>query len=377
MAADWTTNDEARARVVTLLGKAGVPLELAVAEITSRVTVELTRGNDVFAWSEPLVYESPQDPGIFREVDRLFVLYQELELDERTGVGLSFNAPIECKVREDVEMFLFRTEQVQVIKRFPIFGEFIGSRLGRRLRSTFGPLDQLAVGQFVSLKITSGRTPHAVEKEELIYKAGGAVYDFVGSELRTSHAERDFEAELVHDLGIFTAFNKFKEAKNWPWKFAFQHWINVIDEQLVADFNDASHPGQVTYGVHGHLPIVCVNSPLHEAKWNSERTDDTQFSTIGAAVTIIRKLHWPGPDRYYLQAQSPELPVVVTNPENLPAILRLLDAWRIAVREALTAAPPDEKARWRLEAGLFRAAHRAFESEDSLPYRSDHDFSSD
>ncbi len=369
---DWLSNRKARARVVALLAKAGVPLELEVAKVVSEVVEEMSGTTGIFPSSETVVYEPPDSPGTYRELDRLFQLYQEVVLDDRTGLQLLVSAPIECKSREDVELFLFPTDRTRALKRFPLFGDFIGSRLGSRLRGTLAALRQENVGSLVALKIKNGSTPGSVEKEELVYKAGGAVYDFAYSDMQGFNGDGR-EVQVIRDLDLLTQFDAFRNEHQWTWEFALPRFVTGLSHEVREQFREAYFgTGRLFHSLHAHVPIVCVDSPLYEVKWEPTG-HDVEFREIPSAASIIRKQGWPGECRGGLLEKGPELPVLITNPKHLPQVLRRLDQWRQAIVTALQGASKGEMRDWPIEAALYRAAMRIYGDVHSWHYRSDLD----
>jgi len=366
----WIENAGARAHVEALLAKAGVPLELEVASVAQAVVEEFLGDESVKASSEALVYESPDDLGTYREVDRRFSLYQEFELDEHTGVQLIISVPIECKSREEMELFLFPSDRERVTRRFPLYGDFIGSRLGRRLRSTFATLQHHTLGSFVSLRIHDGSTPQAVEKEELIYKAGGSLYDFVAADART-HASSPREAEVLEELGIWEDFLAFRRSKHWLWEFALPAFVKTLTAEQTGAFQEGySGSGRMYYGLHGAIPVVCVDSPIYEVAWKTSESA-TGFTETNGGVGAMRKQRWPGECGPYLLETGPEVPVIVTNPAHLAEVLYEADGWRKAIVAVLAGAPAEEKTSWALEAALYRVAIIHFAESQGWYYRSD------
>jgi hypothetical protein len=92
-------------------------------------------------------------------------------------------------------------------------------------------------------------------------------------------------------------------------------------------------------------------------------------------MTSIRKRGWPGAAFTGLLTRRPEVPVVVTNPNHLHAVLDFGLKWYDSIRTTLTAATTDVVERCAVEGSFVGKVMRHYSQlEANQGYRSDHDF---
>jgi len=340
------TNDEARQNVAKLLEKAGIPHEIRVARKCLNFCKSHANSH-IHVETENIVYSAmPQDSSEekYREVDQMVSFYQEYKVNTFTGVQLSLNVPIECKCREQVSYFAFPLES-QKSASFPIGSDFAGSRYFASLYGSFKPLLKLPTARITQAKEKNG-TPNVISQENLMYNAGGALYDFIHFAL-SQHAGYFRTPEDI--LKLFTQWTTMQTAlKSCDWYKTHQLLKNVSVKRC-NQFNKDVFGGSCIYHmVLAHLPIVCISGPLFSVKLD-KLCNVIGFKECPYVTTSIRKQGWPGSARFLLLDKTPEVPVVVTSLSGLERILKIGLAWFESIADVLTTQPNEKMVKWPLE----------------------------
>ncbi|MEA1995899.1 MAG: hypothetical protein U9N18_07165 [Campylobacterota bacterium] len=374
MVSKWSSNAKTKNRVKDLLDQAGIPLEIKVAIACREFCQSRDAMGQVHIITERIVYSPSPSEEIYREIDQHVQIYEEFEVDELTGIQLIVNLPIECKHRADIEVFGFPSISFSNIHRgFPIHGDsFAGSTYFRSLRESYLYLSKLYAFNIVLVEIKDG-TPKKIYKEDLIYKAAGSLYDWVLFDISGSDIEEAQHNPIVDEL--FKDFQDYLQKHHYTWWFVLREWINKkIDIEKCMKFNERYFGGhRIYHDVTAHLPIVCVNGPLYSVKIDSNLTIE-DFEERLFLTTLIRKQGWPGSAEIGLLSRTPEVPVVVTNPEGLKTVLEIGFGWYQDIRKRLETAPPEVLKRWVLESTFFERVCSYYNRQEGVNYRSDLDY---
>lgn len=373
MCAHWTNNKQAADHVKNLLEQAGAPLELRVASICENFCDETTVSENVHLDAEKLVYEPFNSEEGYREVDQRVQFYEEFEVNDNTGIQLIVDIPIECKFRKDIEYFAFPDTNSKFHEGFPIYGDLSGSIYFSSLRESYHNLGRLGTSIISSIEIKSSQTPKQIHKENLIYKAAGALYDYVLFDAQQDMSNSDSKAQkILSDLKLLDKFKRYLNENRYAWWSVIRSWLSSIDPSIVNQVNQKYFVGSCIYfEIKAQLPIVCVNGSIHRVDWDP--TSGIQgFVPLKYCLASIRKQGWPGPLRFKLVRRTPELPVVVTNPDSLKATLELAFNWYESIRLKLSSANPDVISRWLTEHILFnQIVSHYIKDEQDVRYRSD------
>jgi len=305
----------------------------------------------------------------YREIDQVVQLYEEFDVDERTGIQLVFNIPVECKYRSDVEYFAFPLPMLRP-HTFPVTSDLAGSDYFRSLAGTDRILQSIPLADLSLVQIEGGRTPKMIHKENVIYNAASALYDFVLFNLRRYGTPMS-DDPLLQEL--FESFQGYLNRHHYAWWMVLGEWMRENVSCRAEDFNERYFGGhRLHHVVVIHLPIVCVSGDLFQVH-GGELSEIAGFAKINACVTRIRKHGWPGDARFTLLARGAEVPVVVTNPAGLTGVLNIAITWFSNVRAMLKRANPSVKA-WAVEAMFFqKVVHHFAAAEPDEGYRSDLD----
>jgi hypothetical protein len=379
MADEWLSNEGASQRVIALLNDSGIPHELRVAALCRAFCASYSGDRRPHARTQKLVY-STDSMGEYREIDQFVELYEEFNVDELTAIDLSFNIPVECKHRSDVEYFAFPLPMVRP-HPFPVASMLSGSDYFRSLAPTYRILRSIPLADLRLVQIKDGRTPKIIHKENVIYNAAAALYDFVLFEVQHYGPSMSNHSMLDDPLlqELFERFQAYLDQFHYAWWMVLREWMKENVSCRAEDFNKRYFGGerdpgghQVHYGVEIYLPIVCISGDLFEVH-TGELLEITGFAKINACIATIRKHSWPGNARFALLAQGADVPVVVTNLAGLTGVLDIAVTWFRDMQAILKSANPSVKA-WPVEALFFqKVIHYFAAAEPEEGYRSDSD----
>lgn len=372
MDSKWISNNESRKRVKQLLQQAGIPLELQISSVCKKFCQNHAINNNLHLTSAKCVYSPKPDEEVYREVDEKLMIYQELEVSELIGVQLIMEIPIECKYRENIEIFGFPSVHfTDIYKGFPIHGDLAGSVYFRSLRNSYSSLSNLRPHNITLLEIKDNQTPSKVSDEQLFYKAGGSLYDFV---LFDMYDMKDYDDSLVKEF--FDAFETYLRKNHYVWWSVIREWTSKqIDIDKCEKYNSSHFSGRLYHGFKAYFPVVCVNAPLYSCSVTSN-LKVRSFKEVSLLTTSIRKSGWPGMAEIELLSRTPEVPIVITNPDGLDVVLETGFKWYENIRGILTAAPAAVLKRAPLESAFFKKvfAFNRERDQEQLGYRSDLDF---
>lgn len=362
----WRLNSEARGRVSRLLEEAGIPLELQVGAIC-RTFVETVPDRDWVA-AEPVVY-SP-DGDVYREIDQLVTLCQDVDKPP-IACQLVLRVPIECKSRNNVELFGF-PEQSTAPPGFPLFGGLAGSQAGREVLRAHDSLRPVTNARISLVTIKGGQEPKGIYDEDLIYKSASALSDFIQFDNSDDYPLGVRAQGLLDEYRLGDSFKAFVEGRGGDWLESLPDFTKSIDLKMCENFNER-FLGKALYLLHVglHLPVVCIQGPIHKVTWTAE-SGITDYEDAEAFVTSIRKTGWPGKARRTLLNRAAEVPVIVTNTDGLRSVLDRGAAWFEQARSLIRALPESVAVRAPLESHFFDWAIAEYKiSEAEKGYRSD------
>jgi len=239
----------------------------------------------------------------------------------------------------------------------------IGSSLFDEAEEALDTLSDIYVARLALLEIKSGETPNRVFDENLIYNAAGALYDFISfdlldrkfSEYELGYQTRAFETLVKTDL--LGKLEEFVRAH-----FPFRVDAGLLREELQSEIaaaysefnaNVLGNKEELIESVQVHFPIVCVNGSIYLTKLNEEIDG---FEEIPYCITSIRKAGWPGDLEGNLVRRKPEVPVIVTNPQNLEEVLHRVQNCVENYATSIEALPAASIDKWILETSLYRKA---------------------
>jgi len=353
MSSDWLQNTESQDRVVSLLEFSGVPLELQVAAVCDKFCSSFSR-QDISVISGQRIYSISTSHNELREIDQN-VRFRISHSTNMSRLDFSANVVIECKYRKNVELFAFSTEQSYINTRFPIYTmalkylPIFEDLVHSHGKYSFGGVFDIPKSNLALLKIDGGRTPIGVHEENVVYNAAGALYDFISFDLLQDDpvlkALRDKASECIDELGLLLPE---KELRDWYFSKgesgAAEKWIRkLVSPTIVATFNERLRNRLTKFDamvltaemIKLYVPVICVNGPIYSVAWNSD-PQNIRFSEVPYVLTSIRKLGWPDISlRAGLSYVQPEVPVIVTNLNNLSQVLDAVSTWLQEVSEPL------------------------------------------
>jgi len=372
MKSEWL-GTEAEKQIKKFLEKAGIPLQIRTGDLCNRFCQSHAKSGQTSITTERVVYAPSSSEEKQREIDQRVQIYEELKVDELTGIQLMVNLPIECKYRADMEAFGFATPSPfgNIHTKFPISGEFAGSIYFGLLRKSCSCLSELHPFDIALVKIEEGKTPKGIHKENLIYNTAGSLYDFIQFDLEEYKGDVR-NGPIVEEL--FQNFQSYLLKHGYYWSQVLRDWIDkeVVLEECERYNKKRFSDSRIHHTVIAHLPIVCIDSPLYNVRlgprMNIEGFEDVPFLT-----TSIRKQGWPGSVAIELLRRDPVVPVVVTNPSGLTSILEIGYEWYQDIKRILLGATRTAVRRAALESVFFQKVYHIYAETESIRYRSDLD----
>lgn len=353
MESEWLKNEKSIEHVRRLLNNAGLPLEVRTGQICRKFIDELdenypsehypdgTYKRYNLFYTDRRVYGDEEAGDAHREVDQCVTLSHTIDLSEGMSLNFDLDIPIECKHRDNIEVFGFATGDLEYIyNRFVMSTNLGGSQILKSI--ALRELSILQTGSLYSLGFLEieGQTPKRAVEENIIYKAGSALYDFI--KFKSSYNSMINQEELANviksldidsKLIITSNANKLKYA--WNANLAV---IHDIPEDKRKEFNKAIS-GLHIFESNIYVPIICIDGPLYSVKVD-EGGKVQDFSHKPYLISGVRPSSWAGNTKYTLNA-SPESLVIVTNPENLDTILQELAEWYMDLADILYQASPE------------------------------------
>ena len=331
-------------------------LETQTADVCSRFVRATDHKEGISVSTESVTYGRDTEESPLRQIDQRVKIYKEFILDERTGVQWILSIPAEVKYRKDVEVFGINYPQKSYRPQMPTTGFLHGSQLSKSLLWTL--LDEVPLAQPVFLDITNGATPKKVHEESLAYNAAGALYDFIRFDLQGEEEVASYEEKIISDMRLLQRFEKHLRNKHYAWWSVIYPWMNEnLTNVLAKEFNRRVGGGRVYYGLNVHVPVLIVNGPV----W---RYRPPAIEPCGGFLTRVRVPHWPGILRRFLIRYTAEAPLVITNMNGLPKILRLCLKWFRETEKTMKQVDKQILARWPIEAAFYRAVIAKHSQDD-------------
>jgi hypothetical protein len=298
--------------------------------------------------------------------------YKEFQLDEQTGIVLNVSVPIEAKWRKDIEAFGIRLPPESYMPRVPVASALYGSSLGYAVLLPEQPFHDAPLTRLVFLEIEEGKTPKKIHKENLIFNVSSKLFDFSKFDFTCHDSQIGRDFVVRHKL--LNRFDYYLREKNYAWWSELRGWMDEnLTEATCNTFNKNYFVGRrVFFTVRAHLPILCVNMPLHEVVESKDNL--LIFKNCDWMVSRVRVPSWPGPLRTRLIRYTVEPPLVITNLAGLPLFLQKVFSWFLEIEQSLRRTKPQVKKRWPLEASFFQAAvNKYMQDQEEGEIRSDLD----
>ena len=342
----WIHSEGARQQVIRLLRESGLMLERDLATACDQFAHANTNKRGVRVSSETLTYGTESDESGLRQLDRVVTLYKEFRLGERTGVQLQTHVCIEAKYRNEVELFSVRATPHRR-PHLPVVG-FIQ---GTGLQSAVSRLDLFQNAPIMStslIHIKGGKTPQGIHAENLVQKAGAAVYEFIRFDATDADAGSFGEDELKA-LHVLDRWKKYLQQTGYaPFGSVLRGWVNKnISDAVVGKFNNHVLPSRIYFGLTVYVPVMCFSGRL----W--EYSDDPP-QQVPIVCTSLRLPGWPGIMKSRLISPFVEAPLLITNIEGVGSILGRALQVHLSVEERLKHSDPHTIERWPVEFALYR-----------------------
>lgn len=372
MSSEWLKNEGSKHHMRSLLTKAGLPLEVQVAKLCKDFASRHTKKQGIRISSERLVYGGPEEETL-REVDQYVNLHKEFDTKGPFNVQQMLEIPIECKHRDGMAVFGFPYEEPsRRLVSYPMFSDLSPSYLLRRAATVTLPLFEKQPLCTIGLVEVSddGRVPRKVHEENLVYKTGAALYDFV----KISAALRDPDVDEPILTMLLRRFYQHLRETNYTWWVVYD-WIDTLGDTPFRSYNEKKFPHRNMFLPVGIVvPVICLDAPLYLVDM-SPSGEIEDFRPTDVLFTGIRVKNWPGIFRHRLARSAPEALVTVVSTSGLPKLLSSTIDMFLNVQSVFANAPLTVLDHAPLEAKLIRAVwHSADHEESPRYYRSDLDF---
>jgi hypothetical protein len=367
---DWITNDGARAHFLRLTQDTGIFLENRLAELASAFATSSTKRKAVRVSAESVTYGRDTEESPLRQIDQLVQFYKEFVLDDRTGIQLIMNVPIEAKYRRDVETCAVSYPTGSYRPALPIVSDLHGSSLGATLR-TIKLFEGYKLSQPVFIEVEEGITPKRIFGENLVFSAAAALYDFI--HFACAEHSIPIGESFIKKARLLERFEKYLAEKHYAWWAVILEWMNEnLSSSLVARFNQEFLPDRCYFGVNVFIPVLFMNGPIHDLE-NATNKEAPVFRSCDAIITRVRVPRWPGRLRRDLLGYTAEAPLIITNQSGLAQLLTsCLDGF-LAFETCLKRARPILGERWPIEAAFYQMALDRFLTGEESGVRSDLD----
>ena len=367
----WLTNSAARDQVMALLDSSGVPLEARVAKLCGRLKDDMQSEDGIIVQSESLLYGSSGTQQPLRELDHMFTFHDEFTLGDYTGIQLILRLLVEAKHRRGAQVFGVRIDDSTVpVGALPTVSTACRSSLVRKNVPRHLPdymredtLRRLAILLFKD----DGITPWKASDEDLIYKAAGAVYDFIRTSA-TEVAREDSESDHTTEL-LLGHFEQYLEKTNYPpWSVARQ-WLRSLPRSHALEFQAQMTPKDPLYqGIEIFCPVVCIDAPLYSVELDHEGRA-SRFGEREILVTSVRPSGWPSAFGSAMVKTPPEAITSVCTLAGLETIVSDARELFKSVRASLRTTNPDDLEWMLLEQSFLNAVWKRFDAPGV--YRSD------
>jgi hypothetical protein len=356
----WQNEESAIARVSELLRESSLPLELETAEIVTKFLDDLPdKSDDLFFENGRLVY-SPENDDTYREVDHVLTMYESDDMgNDYASVHLTTITPIECKSRRSVEFFAFSDPSVAgLVAPFPAFSIFTELPELVSINHDIAAFKLLLNAQTSGIRFKEdGKTPVSIHDENLIYNAGGSLYDFISADISMHAVEiNDAAPSILAQLGVLDGLADVAVSQDYD--SAVKTYCENLSDETCREFLELYHAETDMPFLQANVlyfPIVCVDVPIHEVAWEPA-SGIKGFTEIPFCAVTHVKHGWPGAHRKYIGRTAAT--VLFTNISHLREALDLMNAWRITVRRHLFDMPKRRGSRWPLELMIWTEANK-------------------
>ena len=336
MAHDWLSNPDAVNHIKHVLHTSGVPLETQVARICDQTErwLPLAGAESTSFTAGRLLYgESPMETAL-REVDQGLMTQGFLQLGDTLDLSVELHILIECKHRDELAVFGFPAHSRRPPPLTPpMLCDFAFAKVLHTITDTmtlFVP-DRLGT---LALLSNMDKKPRVAE-EQLIYKAGGSLYDCI--RFHTVGLTEPAMDPLIAQLGLVERFHATNPEPLFDWWTTVRAWMHAHltedDYAAFAQAYTADLPAHIpTLAVF--LPLVCVDAPLYTVTTDDQGAIDT-FVPQSYLLTTLRVPHWPGHLQPYLVQAMPEALITVVDVTALDAFLADVAQWWHTLATAL------------------------------------------
>lgn len=329
MSNDWLANNDAIANIKRLLIQTGAPLESRVARICSTIDIHShqTCFENLLRASGRCVYGNTMTDAPLREVDQGIMLQSFLDVAEDDSIGilsLELHILIECKHRDGLAVFGFPYQsRSRRSATNPILCEFAFAPFIQSLDQEVPFLQDEPICT-IGLLDNMQKTPR-VSDEQLIYKAGASLYDFI--RFQGAPVVEPWLDPVIQDMGLI---DRFKEETN-EWAFDLWHearrWLRShLTDEVMQEFYAQRGRRLVAPSVAIFVPIVCVDAPLYATDVDAHGDIDA-ITPKPYLQSAMRLPKWPSTFHHYLARSTPEALVTIVNVEHLSAFLETTVAW--------------------------------------------------
>jgi hypothetical protein len=365
---EWLNEPNAVKQVISLLNKSGAPLELR-AHARANEFVRRNKTEDTHITAERVVYGSEADQPL-REIDLVTTIYEEFAASPTVGIQLIFDVLVECKFRTQAQVFGFPLPSgTETNASFVLSSDVVGSQIAERIRRSdyawFAP-DTLSVG---IVEFKNDVHPQKVSEEDLVFKAGASLYDYVVSHFRDDPRSLDASPHPLVEASV-ADFTTYLREKHYAWWSVLKDWMrkNIPDETALA-YSEWLTSGKRLYtGIHAFLPVLCVDSPIFSSAIDA-KGDPTSFDMKDYLVTRLRVPAWPHRGKGRAITVTGEVPLIVTNIDGLPSVLERSLGWFRDVKSILGQQPKETTMRAWFEAAFYQRV-RALHDDDSPAFQS-------
>jgi len=359
--------------VQELLTHSGVPLELDVARLCQKFVAENDGRHDVHVSTQRLVYGEAGPEQTYREIDQDVKFYYEVPINDDLGIVLHMDVVIECKHRKNMEAFAFAYQsnsREQAI--LPVSSSLARSELVRRVTRTEPTMLANLPLCAVALLEIDGAEPKKVLDEQLIYKAGASLFDYVKFELRNSPRA---DNPTVRLMALDDQFRAYLEENDYAWWSVARTWISQRDDGVVSEFNARYFGGRrLFHSIDIYVPVICLQSPMYLVTTGGS-SGQCVFERTPISLTGVRVPGWPGSNKESIVRTSAEGLVLIATVGGLEELLRSVHQWFDAMVDELATSDDHLKKRCAIEAEFIREAIHTYSAFDNFSgmYRSNVD----
>ena len=316
---DWIESEEGRNRVLDLLRNAGTPLEVSVAGQCREFCRRHDGEDETRITTIRAIYGDSRSNKAPREVDQSVQFDREIDLNGDLSVRLRLRVPIECKCREGLEVFGFPRPKSERVASLPMLSDFAGATLLNQLAHTEPQIVRNGRESAITLLQTD---KSKISEEQLIYKSGSSLYDFI----RTVESEdnRLRIDKMVRESGLLDRFRDYCRPSG-DWFSLFHKFVRDLSVDEVNEFNNqwltsASAGGIYSLEVSFHVPVICIDARMFIVPC-SRRGRLRSLLPCKTMMTGLRVDNWQRKMFYFLGKRTPEVLAIVSDPDGVQDVL--------------------------------------------------------